>query len=245
MELFNPDGVCVHSDHGKMMGERFREWQSHVAKAYHRYAGSRAVLFVRHIECMPTVDVTIITRYTSRCKTCHPSLGVVVAYGSRLRVPADDTIPLQLRFRAGRRKGGCVKERTVAVSGGFDPLHVGHLRMIQAAKQLGTRLVVIVNADDFLMRKKGYVFMPVEERMEILRGLRDVDEVVVALDRDQTVRETLRLVRPDVFANGGDRRDAAEIPEAAVCRELGIEMVFNVGGGKVQSSSDLVQRADR
>lgn len=141
--------------------------------------------------------------------------------------------------------GGLVEERLVAVSGGFDPLHVGHLRMIQAAKRLGTRLVVVVNGDEFLMRKKGYAFMPLEERMEILRGLRDVDEVVAAVDSDQTVCETLRLVRPHVFANGGDRRDEAEIPEARVCRELGIEMVFNVGGGKVQSSSDLVQRSEQ
>lgn len=136
-------------------------------------------------------------------------------------------------------------ERVVAVSGGFDPLHVGHVRMIQAAAKLGTRLVVIANGDEFLVRKKGYAFMPVEERVEILRALRDVDEVVVAVDKDQTVRETLRLVRPDVFANGGDRRATGDIPEAAVCRELGIEMIFNVGGGKVQSSSDLVQRAGK
>lgn len=134
-------------------------------------------------------------------------------------------------------------ERVVAVSGGFDPLHVGHVRMIQAAAKLGTRLVVIANGDEFLVRKKGYAFMPVEERVEILRALRDVDEVVVAVDKDQTVCETLRLVRPDVFANGGDRRATGDIPEAAVCRELGIEMIFNVGGSKVQSSSDLVQRA--
>ncbi len=124
-------------------------------------------------------------------------------------------------------------------------MHVGHVRMIQAAAKLGTRLVVIANGDEFLVRKKGYAFMPVEERVEILRALRDVDEVVVAVDKDQTVRETLRLVRPDVFANGGDRRATGDIPEAAVCRELGIEMIFNVGGGKVQSSSDLVQRAGK
>lgn len=134
-------------------------------------------------------------------------------------------------------------ERIVALSGGFDPLHVGHVRMIQEAAKLGTRLVVIVNGDEFLLRKKGYAFMSLEERMELVRALRGVDEVVAAIDRDQTVCETLRMVRPHVFANGGDRRNMDDIPEAVVCRELGIEMVFNVGGGKVQSSSDLVQRA--
>ncbi len=134
-------------------------------------------------------------------------------------------------------------ERIVAVSGGFDPMHIGHVRMIREAKSLGTRLVVIVNGDDFLVRKKGYAFMPLAERMEIVRALRDVDEVVAAVDADQTVCETLRRVKPHVFANGGDRRDVADIPEAAVCADLGIEMVFNVGGGKVQSSSDLVRHA--
>jgi len=136
-----------------------------------------------------------------------------------------------------------MKERIVAVSGGFDPLHIGHVRMMQAAAALGTKLVVIVNGDEFLKRKKGFVFMPVAERMEMIRAIRGVDEVVAAVDTDQTVCETLRLVKPHVFANGGDRKDAAGIPEAGVCHELGIEMVFNVGGGKVQSSSDLVKRA--
>jgi D-beta-D-heptose 7-phosphate kinase/D-beta-D-heptose 1-phosphate adenosyltransferase len=134
-------------------------------------------------------------------------------------------------------------ERVVAVSGGFDPLHVGHVRMIQAAAALGTKLVVIVNGDEFLMKKKGYVFMPLAERMEMVRALKGVDEVVAAVDTDQTVCATLRMVKPQVFANGGDRKDAAGIPEASVCRELGVEMVFNVGGGKVQSSSELVKHA--
>ncbi|MCK9355808.1 MAG: adenylyltransferase/cytidyltransferase family protein, partial [Dehalococcoidia bacterium] len=119
-----------------------------------------------------------------------------------------------------------MKERIVAVSGGFDPLHVGHVRMMQAAAALGTKLVVIVNGDEFLKRKKGFVFMPLAERMEMVRAIRGVDEVVAAVDTDQTVCETLRLVKPHVFANGGDRKDAAGIPEAGVCRELGIEMVF-------------------
>ncbi len=138
-----------------------------------------------------------------------------------------------------------MKERIIAVSGGFDPLHVGHVRMMQAAAALGTKLVVIVNRDEFLLKKKGYVFMPLDERMEMARAIKGVDEVVAAIDTDQTVCETLRLIKPHVFANGGDRKDTASIPEAAVCRELGIEMIFNVGGGKIQSSSELVKRAGR
>ena len=135
-----------------------------------------------------------------------------------------------------------MSSRIVAVSGGFDPLHVGHVRMIQAAATLGTHLVVIVNNDEFLIRKKGYVFMPLAERMEMVGAIAAVDEVVAAVDTDQTVCETLRLVKPHAFANGGDRRDEQEIPEAGICRELGIDMVFNVGGGKIQSSSEMVQR---
>jgi D-beta-D-heptose 7-phosphate kinase/D-beta-D-heptose 1-phosphate adenosyltransferase len=134
-----------------------------------------------------------------------------------------------------------MNQRTVAVSGGFDPLHIGHVRMMEAARALGTRLVVIVNDDDFLMRKKGYIFMKEDERLEIVRSLRCVDEALLAIDKDQTVCETLRAIRPHVFANGGDRVDAKDIPEAQVCSELGIEMVFNVGGGKIQSSSSLVR----
>ena len=133
-------------------------------------------------------------------------------------------------------------ENIVAVSGGFDPIHVGHVRMLQAAARLGTKLVVIVNDDSFLMRKKGYVFMPLDERMEIIRAIKGVDIVIAAIDSDNTVCETLRFVRPNIFANGGDRKAMSDIPEADVCQELGIHMVFNVGGDKVQSSSTLVAR---
>jgi len=136
-----------------------------------------------------------------------------------------------------------MSEKVVAVSGGFDPIHVGHIRMIQAAALLGTKLVVIVNNDSFLMRKKGYVFMPLAERMEIIRAMKDVNVVIEALDDDQTVCETLRFVEPHIFANGGDRRTDYDIPETQVCRELGIAMVFGIGGEKIQSSSELVENS--
>ena len=128
------------------------------------------------------------------------------------------------------------------MSGGFDPVHVGHQRMFKAARELGNYLVVILNSDRFLMEKKGYVFMPYEERAELLCGFQAVDEVMRCIDDDQTVCETLRALKPTTFANGGDRK-ADNIPEYAVCQELGIEMVFNVGGEKVQSSSELVAKA--
>ncbi|RME30762.1 hypothetical protein D6789_04685 [Candidatus Woesearchaeota archaeon] len=136
--------------------------------------------------------------------------------------------------------------RVVAVSGGFDPVHIGHVRLFDAAKKLGDKLVVIVNNDNWLLAKKGFVFMPEEERKAIIEFLRPVDEVVLTTHppqpNDMSVCDTLRQLRPDIFANGGDRK-ADNIPEYQLCDELGIKMVFNVGGGKIQSSSELVKRA--
>ncbi len=129
----------------------------------------------------------------------------------------------------------------VAVSGGFDPIHKGHVRMIQAASGFGS-VVVIANSDEWLMRKKGYVFMPFEERAEILESIKGVGAVVKAKDDDETVCETLRDLRPNMFANGGDRKDD-NVPEVAVCQELGIKMLWNVGGDKIQSSSWLVEKS--
>lgn len=131
--------------------------------------------------------------------------------------------------------------KTVCISGGFDPVHVGHLRMIRAAKKLtnGGTLIVILNSDEWLMRKKGYVFMPFEERKEILMGFRGVDGVSLVDDGDDTVCEALERITPDIFANGGDRKKG-NVPEDETCERKSIEMIYNVGGGKVQSSSDLV-----
>lgn len=135
---------------------------------------------------------------------------------------------------------------TVAVSGGFDPLHIGHVRMMEAAKALGDRLVVIINNDNWLKQKKGFAFMPQDERVELIRALACVDDVVltghsVDCAGDMSVADALRLLRPNIFANGGDRF-SDNTPEHLVCTELGIEMVFNVGaGGKIQSSSWLIK----
>jgi len=131
-------------------------------------------------------------------------------------------------------------QKTIAISGGFDPIHIGHIRMIQTAAKMG-KLVVILNSDNFLMNKKGFVFMPFEERKEILRAIHGVREVVACVDEDQSVCKTLEALKPNVFANGGDRF-AKNIPEVEVCERFGIEMVFNVGGEKVQSSSALVKK---
>ncbi len=128
---------------------------------------------------------------------------------------------------------------TVAISGAFDPIHVGHVRYIREAALLGDRLVVILNSDNFLLKKKGFVFMPFEERKEILEHIQGVDEVIASIDEDQTVSKTLELLKPDIFAKGGDRTGPENIPEAATCRKIGCELVTNVGGGKVRSNSEL------
>ncbi|HHZ95734.1 MAG TPA: hypothetical protein EYN67_09295 [Flavobacteriales bacterium] len=127
---------------------------------------------------------------------------------------------------------------TVCVSGGFDPVHVGHLRMIQEASQHG-QVIVIVNSDAWLMRKKGYIFMPFEERCEILRGFVAVSDTTHVDDTDGTVCEALSRLKPTSFANGGDRK-TDNTPEMDVCNAAGIQLLWGIGGGKIQSSSDLV-----
>lgn len=136
---------------------------------------------------------------------------------------------------------------TVAISGGFDPIHIGHIRMIQAARALGDRLVVILNNDHWLRAKKGYVFMPQTERKELLKAISGVDQVVITRhtknDRDTSVSREIQKIKPDIFANGGDRKKG-NTPEVILCKQLNIQLAFNVGqGGKVQSSSWLVAKA--
>lgn len=142
--------------------------------------------------------------------------------------------------------GNKKKKIVVAVSGGFDPIHPGHVRMFQKARKLGDELVVILNNDRWLKKKKGIVFMPEKERKEIIEALSSVDRVVVTKHRkgskDMSVCNELKKIRPDIFANGGDRT-LHNIPEVAVCKALGCKMVFNAGhGGKVQSSSWLLAK---
>lgn len=139
------------------------------------------------------------------------------------------------------------KKTVVAVSGGFDPVHVGHVRLFQEAAKLGDKLVVILNNDHWLKKKKGFVFMPQAERAEILQALRGVDRVMLTFHKrnpsDMSVSAELKRLRPNVFANGGDRK-VHNTPEMAVCADIGCKMVYGIGwGGKVQSSSWLVKDA--
>lgn len=127
---------------------------------------------------------------------------------------------------------------TICVSGGMDPAHSGHCSMIIAAGAYGD-VIVILNSDEWLMRKKGYVFMKWEERAKIMMSIKGVVDVVSVDDSDGTVCEALRRIKPTYFSNGGDRNNT-NTPEQAVCEELGITMLWGVGGGKVQSSSWLI-----
>lgn len=131
--------------------------------------------------------------------------------------------------------------KTIMVSGGFDPIHVGHIRMIIEAGKYGD-VIVVANSDEWLFRKKGYVFMGFNERREIIMAIKGVVDVVPVDDEDGTVCEALRRIKPDYFANGGDRT-TNNTPEQSICEELGIKMLWNIGGQKIQSSSDLVRDA--
>jgi len=145
---------------------------------------------------------------------------------------------------------------TVAISGGFDPVHKGHIKHIQEARKLGDKLVVLLNNDNWLLKKKGYVFMPQEERKLILEAITGVDEVIITSHpknpEDMSICRELEKIRPGIFAKGGDRdeqnaADAASSlnPERALCQKLNIKLKFNVGGKKAQSSSELVNRVHK
>jgi D-beta-D-heptose 7-phosphate kinase/D-beta-D-heptose 1-phosphate adenosyltransferase len=154
-----------------------------------------------------------------------------------------------LEYKKPFAKGLKMKKTTkivVAVSGGFDPIHIGHARLFQEAKKLGDELVVILNNDNWLLKKKGFVFMPQKERQELIKAIKGVDRVILtnhAPDpEDMSVCRELKKICPRIFANGGDRT-AKNIPEVPACKKLNCRMVFNIGrGGKVQSSSWLLKK---
>lgn len=127
------------------------------------------------------------------------------------------------------------------VSGGFDPVHIGHIRMITEASMHGD-VIVVANSDDWLFRKKGFVFMEFQQRAEILASIKGVIKVTGVDDHDGTVCEAISREKPDYFANGGDRKKH-NTPEQALCEHLNIEMLWGVGGDdKANSSSALIQR---
>jgi len=139
--------------------------------------------------------------------------------------------------------------KTIIVSGFFNPLHGGHLDMIEAARKMGDKLIVVVNNDEQQILKKGKVILTEQNRARLLSALRDVDEVVVAIDNDPTVIKTLEMIAsryPNeklVFANGGDRDSARVVPETEICKKYGIGMVFGVGGQEKADSSTRINQA--
>lgn len=144
------------------------------------------------------------------------------------------------------------KEIIVAVSGGFDPIHIGHIRYMQEAKKLGDKLVVILNNNHWFKIKGKPVFMSDKERKEIIEALACVDKVILTNHKpsdeiygrntkEYSVCRELEEIKPDIFANGGDRFKE-DVPEVEICNKFGIKMVFNVGrGGKIRSSSELLR----
>jgi cytidyltransferase-like protein len=137
--------------------------------------------------------------------------------------------------------------KVIACSGYFDPPHIGHMRMILEAGSLknpGDQLIIFVNTTDATIRKKGKEFMPFNERVEFVAGFQGVDLVIPAMDDDGTVCENIKLLmkKGDIFCNGGDRLPG-NTPELKVCCDLGVQMKFNVGGEKIQSSSELIRKA--
>jgi|TARA_R110002012_G_scaffold281023_1_gene469992 cytidyltransferase-like protein len=142
--------------------------------------------------------------------------------------------------------------RVVAISGYFNPIHSGHIDYIQAAKQLGDVLIVIVNSDEQVKLKGSVPFQSEQERQKIASSIKGVDHAVISIDKDGTVCETLKqqyikygndyFFESMTFCNGGDRKEGG-VPEDVLTSQLGIRMAYNVGGEKVQSSSNLISKA--
>ena len=133
--------------------------------------------------------------------------------------------------------------KKVVVSGYFNPLHVGHLEMIDKACKLGDWLIVIVNNDNQVKLKGSVPFMNEKDRMEIVKHIKGVNQVFLSIDQDKTVIESLKFLKPDIFANGGDRKSLNDVPEYPICQELEIDMVDGLGD-KIRASSEIIKNAN-
>lgn len=139
--------------------------------------------------------------------------------------------------------------KVVIVSGYFNPLHGGHLDLIEAAGSLGDKVVAVVNNDKQQQLKKGKIILDEKNRLRLMRALRDVNDVVLSIDEDPTIVRTLEMIAQQypgddlIFANGGDRDSEKAIPETTVCNEYGIKMVFGVGGMQKADSSSRINQA--
>lgn len=139
--------------------------------------------------------------------------------------------------------------KTVIVSGFFNPLHGGHIDMIEAAAAMGDHLIVVVNNDQQQLLKKGKIILDEKNRLRLLRAIKGVDQVVLSIDDDPTIIKTLEMVAKQhpgdelVFANGGDRDSEKAVPEAEVCHKYDIAMVFDAGGTEKTDSSTRINQA--
>jgi cytidyltransferase-like protein len=132
--------------------------------------------------------------------------------------------------------------KIVCTSGGYDPVHPGHLSCIQESRHYGDTVVVIVNGDTFLKKKKGKPFMDLKTRVEIMSYINGVDYIIpFDIENDQTVIQALKKIKPHVFTKGGDRIDETSIPEWATCVEHNIQVISGVGYDKLWSSSDFLK----
>ena len=129
---------------------------------------------------------------------------------------------------------------TVMVSGGFDPVHVGHIRMIREAAEHGD-VIVIANSDEWLYRKKGFNFMDFKSRYEILDAIKGVVLVDSVNDSDETVCDAIKRHKPTYFANGGER-GKNNTPEVMLCKELGVELLWGVGGDEIYGGARTTVR---
>lgn len=126
----------------------------------------------------------------------------------------------------------------VCTSGYYNPVHIGHIKLLEEAAKLGDWLVVIVNNDVQVGLKGSKPFMNETERCDIIRSIKYVDEVILSIDVDKTINKTLRMIKPNIFVKGGDSTPL-NVPEQQTCNEIGCSIVYDVGGDKIQSSSWL------
>jgi len=137
--------------------------------------------------------------------------------------------------------------KRVIISGYFNPFHTGHLDLVESAGKIGDWVIVIVNNDKQQLLKKGKIILNQDDRVRLVKAVKGIDEVVLSVDQDAPVSKTLRQIAeryPDdelIFGNGGDRASTKDIPETAVCEEMGIEMRF--GLAKVADSSTRINQA--
>lgn len=141
------------------------------------------------------------------------------------------------------------QKTVVIVSGYFDSFHIGHVALMEKASQLGQQLAVIVNNDIQQEQKNGEILIPEEKRINFVRNIEWVDDVFLSIDTDSTVSKTIEMIVPNlypwakdfIFANGGpDRASVLSVPEAEICKKLGIKIVCGIGGYGLFSSNETL-----